>query len=221
MGDATSIRTCGYKLSTTVRLCAPCLLSFRLTSLVRYSRMSSSSVPSSSSSSSVDDCSGKYNKKHALNSAWTLWYHDTEEKRWDIDSYVKVYQISTIEAFWGHHKALPSATFHMGMFFYMRDDILPIWEDARNKNGGCLSYKVPMADAFKIWEALTVHLAAECLSTEAYLVNGISISPKRGFCILKIWINDHKKYGSRYLNETVNGILDYEQSIFTAWSDKK
>jgi hypothetical protein len=29
-----------------------------------------------------------------------------------------------------------------GMFFIMREHILPLWEDESNKNGGCFSYKI-------------------------------------------------------------------------------
>ena len=68
-----------------------------------------------------------------------------------------------------------------GMFFIMKEGIYPLWEDNQNINGGCWSYKIIKKDAYKAWVQLAVSLIGESLSTETNFINGISISPKKGF----------------------------------------
>ena len=40
----------------------------------------------------------------------------------------------------------------------MKDDISPIWEDPRNINGGCWSFKVQEEQSEELWEDLSVYL---------------------------------------------------------------
>jgi hypothetical protein len=68
-----------------------------------------------------------------------------------------------------------------------------MWEDARNRNGGCFSYKVINKQVFEVWRNLFYMLCGENLCTESELnrhINGITISPKKNFCIIKIWLEN-------------------------------
>ena len=79
------------------------------------------------------------------------------------------------------------------MLFVMRENINPTWEDKQNRNGGCFSYKISNKYVYEIWKALLYALAGESLTKDpahASLVNGITISPKKNFCIVKIWLKD-------------------------------
>jgi hypothetical protein len=83
------------------------------------------------------------------------------------------------------------------MLFVMRDGITPMWEDPRNRNGGCFSYKVINKFVPEVWRNLFAALCGETLSIDHTLschVNGITISPKKNFCIIKIWTTncDHQ-----------------------------
>ena len=69
----------------------------------------------------------------------------------------------------------------------------PCWDDDHNKNGGCLSIKVLKQDMPAFWEELTMRVLGENLLKVDNLslwdrVNGISCSPKKHFCIVKIWL---------------------------------
>jgi hypothetical protein len=78
------------------------------------------------------------------------------------------------------------------MLFIMRKNINPIWEDEKNKDGGCFSFKINNRFIKDIWEKLTYSLAGENLFLNSEYnekVNGITISPKKNFCIIKIWLN--------------------------------
>ena len=78
------------------------------------------------------------------------------------------------------------------MLFVMRDGITPMWEDPKNRNGGCFSYKIINKHAPEVWKTLFYLLCGEslCISSEySKHINGITISPKKHFCIIKIWMD--------------------------------
>jgi hypothetical protein len=78
------------------------------------------------------------------------------------------------------------------MLFVMRDGITPMWEDPRNRNGGCFSYKVINKCVPEVWKHLFYLLCGESLCVNEpnnKHVNGITISPKKNFCIIKIWLD--------------------------------
>ena len=136
-------------------------------------------------------------KMHPLNTAWIIWYHNPNDKNWEIDSYKSILEISTLEDFlvlvnsWD--KCLPKVT--QGMYFIMRkfkqnDIIYPRWEDKYNKNGGYWSFKVSDKNSEETWVNLCKILIGEVINTSNPMnINGISISPKKNFCIIKIWLN--------------------------------
>ena len=63
---------------------------------------------------------------------------------WDANSYKFITTISSVEDFVNIYKS--SKAFEdlwlRGMFFIMREHIMPRWEDENNINGGCLSLKL-------------------------------------------------------------------------------
>jgi hypothetical protein len=78
------------------------------------------------------------------------------------------------------------------MLFVMREGITPMWEDPRNRNGGCFSYKVINKHVPEVWRNLFCILCGESICIDAVHnkhVNGITISPKKNFCIIKIWFD--------------------------------
>jgi hypothetical protein len=79
------------------------------------------------------------------------------------------------------------------MLFLFRSNINPLWEDPLNENGGCFSFKVYNNKVVNIWKLLVYSLVGETLCVKREhnnLINGISISPKRKFCIIKIWLKN-------------------------------
>lgn len=174
-----------------------------------------------SSQLSMEDISSSHpSENHRLPSTWSLYYHDPEDSNWTANSYVMIYnQIDSIERFWEIYHLLPKSTFHLGMFFLMREKILPTWEDPANCNGGCWSYKIPITDVFQVWESLSAYLVSEQLTpTEHQLITGISISPKKGFCVIKIWNNNATKNSVSLLQEIDK--LNHAESIYTIFKDK-
>lgn len=127
-----------------------------------------------------------------LNDIWTVYFHDPNNHDWTHSSYVNMGNISTIEDFWGHCN-VAKENIHKGMFFVMREHVFPAWDDPSNIHGGCLSIKVLKDEMYKFWEDLSIRMLGEDLLVDAKKemwdhVNGISTSPKKHFCIIKIWL---------------------------------
>lgn len=127
-----------------------------------------------------------------LNDTWQMYFHDPDKDAWDIESYEQLASLSTVEDVVDIHHVL-RGHWACGMFFLMREHILPIWEDRHNKEGGCLSYKIMKPDVPEYWFELMCRAVGEnVLAKESQgvweKVCGVSISPKRHFCILRVWV---------------------------------
>lgn len=129
---------------------------------------------------------------HFLHGKWDLYYHLPHNKKWDLASYsIILSPIETVEQVILLNDALKEIC-KVCMLFIMKEGITPMWEDPRNKNGGCFSYKVINKNVPDVWQHLFYLLCGEkmCINP-AYQkhINGITISPKKNFCIIKIWLD--------------------------------
>ena len=78
------------------------------------------------------------------------------------------------------------------MLFLMREGVTPVWEDEMNRNGGCFSYKIANKVVYQCWKDLCYVLLGDSMSSNPELVSnvtGITISPKKNFCVIKIWMS--------------------------------
>jgi len=127
-----------------------------------------------------------------LNNQWVIWYHDNNND-WTINGYKKIYNIKTIEDFWEIYQRLNNYILLKGQFFLMKENVEPIWENKDNIDGGCWSYKINKNDSYISWIYLSMNICGEILTRDhsnMNSINGISFSPKKNFCIIKIWNND-------------------------------
>jgi len=127
-----------------------------------------------------------------LNNNWVIWYHDNNND-WTINGYKKIYEITTIEDFWEIYLRLNNYILLKGQFFLMKKGIEPIWENEENVKGCCWSYKINKNDSFMSWLYLSINICGEIITKDHKnidSINGISLSPKKNFCIIKIWNND-------------------------------
>jgi len=127
---------------------------------------------------------------HPLNNQWTMWAHLPHDTDWTTKSYKEVYEMTMAEDAIALLESLPEVLVINCMLFIMRKGIIPVWEDPHNRKGGCFSYKIINKQVYSIWKELTYILVGESLSENKAFVNtitGITISPKKSFCIVKIW----------------------------------
>tara|TARA_Y100001935_G_scaffold254052_1_gene261922 strand:+ start:1567 stop:2097 length:531 start_codon:yes stop_codon:yes gene_type:complete len=128
---------------------------------------------------------------HKLHDSWTLWAHLPHDTDWSVKSYKKIMTFSTVEAALVLNETLPDKMIKNCMLFLMREGIKPMWEDDKNRAGGCFSYKVNNKIITTTWKQASYALIGESFASDSSLcasINGITISPKKNFCIIKIWL---------------------------------
>jgi len=131
---------------------------------------------------------------HKYQSEWILWNHLSNDDRWSFDSYNKITTIKSMEDALMLFENFPENIIKNSMLFLMRQGIKPMWEDDNNKNGGCFSYKVNNKLVNDLWKKMAYVLMGETLASPEInkLITGITISPKKNFCIIKIWLSTCK-----------------------------
>jgi len=129
---------------------------------------------------------------HPLSSPWQLWAHLPNDNDWSIESYISVMKLKYVEELIALTHALPEKVVSTCMLFFMRDGVHPTWEDPKNRDGGCFSYKIPNKAVADTWRELWMLLAGETVgdASLAAAVTGLSVSPKKGFCVMKIWMTN-------------------------------
>ena len=149
----------------------------------------------------------EYNK---LSDKWTLWAHLPHDIDWSMKSYNKIYTVSTVEEAIAITETLPPILVQNCMLFWMRDGIKPTWEDQKNRNGGCFSYKVINKSVYDSWKELTYSTLGNTISKQMSFVDkvtGITISPKKNFCIIKIWMADCTNQNPTVVTNEIKGIV--------------
>ena len=136
-----------------------------------------------------------------LSSKWVYYYHDFKNTDWSSESYNKLAEINTVQEYWGVENELEDKTNHI--YFLFKNDIPPQWELGENKNGGAWSFRIPKEDSNDAWLELSMLLIGQTLTKkidDMETINGISITPKVKFCILKIWNTDSTYNNKKILN---------------------
>ena len=78
---------------------------------------------------------------HKLFDKWVLWAHLPHDTDWSLDSYKNIMEVSNAEEILNLYNQVPDILVKNCMLFLMRKDIKPTWEDKKNRDGGCFSYK--------------------------------------------------------------------------------
>ena len=134
-------------------------------------------------------------KMRQLDNIWSFWAHLPHDTNWTLSSYKKIDSVDSVEKTIGIVKQFSPDIVQNCMLFVMKEDITPMWEDSKNRQGGCFSYKIPNNIIYNTWNNTIYSLVGNTLSTnEDFIktINGITLSPKKNFCIIKIWVNSCK-----------------------------
>jgi hypothetical protein len=139
-----------------------------------------------------------------LNDSYNIYFHCPYSTDWTNKSYSHIANISTVEDYCYFNKAI-EAKLSYAMFFVMKTDCFPTWDDESNKEGGVLCIKVLKADLHKYWDELCTVTLGETLLKEKYRddfdeINGLSFSPKKSFAICKIWLRSEKLNDPSFFN---------------------
>ena len=132
--------------------------------------------------------------QHLLLGKWDLYYHLPYDNNWDVSSYkIIMNNIDSMEKVIELNSTMTDTILKYSMVFAMRNGITPLWEDPKNRTGGCFSFKVVNKQVNDVWKILFFLLCGESIfkiKEHNAFVNGITISPKKNFCIIKIWLRD-------------------------------
>jgi len=144
---------------------------------------------------------------YPLSDSWTLWAHLPHIGDWkSIHSYKKIHTFSTMMEAIALTEYIKTELIENCMLFLMREGVAPMWEDKKNRDGGYFSYIVKNSAVLETWKKTLYLIIGEQLhvsSTEAKekdkhsakafhdCIVGFTISPKKSFCVLKIWMTNH------------------------------
>ena len=160
-------------------------------SITNKMESSTSSSMCAASTGQVSTTTGVASTDYKLYDKWTLWAHLPHDTNWTFDSYIRILTFNSVHAIIMLLETIPDEMITNCMLFIMRDGIKPMWEDPKNKKGGCFSYKINNKNVSSIWKNLSYSLVGESLTENTSVrpcINGITISPKKNFCIVKIWL---------------------------------
>ena len=146
---------------------------------------------------------------NVLSDKWTLWAHLPHNTDWSVNSYIEISTLGFVEETIAVTETLPSILVENCMLFLMRKGIKPTWEDPKNRNGGCFSYKVSNKNVYKVWKELTYVVVGGTISKQTAFVNsvtGITISPKKNFCIIKIWMSNCAHQNPAVVTNDIKGL---------------
>ena len=130
--------------------------------------------------------------------SWTLYFHEPEDKTWTPDSYKRIQTVDTWEALGTLMREIGTHRLTNGMMFGMRGETSPMWEHRTNIRGGSYCIKVSRRNAAEIYQRYLAAAAADCASTAPATnpIVGVTMSPKKGFCIIKLWNANAKAFNS-------------------------
>ena len=139
-----------------------------------------------------------------LSDIWTFYFHDPYDKDWTYSSYIRICDISNISVFRSLSLRV-SNNIERGMFFLFRENVFPCWDDPGNVDGGSISFKVLKSGVLDFWnivahKVLQDEMLSNGLSFDFDIVTGISVSPKKGYCIIKIWFKNLEIHDVDVLN---------------------
>ena len=154
---------------------------------------------------------------HKLNDNWCIYIHLSNDTNWDVNSYKIIATFNTLEKAITIIENIKNDIIIKSMIFIMKNNIKPLWEDPENKKGGCFSYKINNNNVYNTWKTLCYSLIGNTLIDDDNIlnnINGISISPKKNFCILKIWNKNSNISSNNILSKNIN-FLNMEDVLYS------
>ena len=82
-------------------------------------------------------------------------------------------------------ETIPDTLVKNCMLFVMRDGVKPTWEDPKNRDGGCFSYKVTNKHVGNVWKELCYVLVGNTISSDLGFV--ANVEPRVTICIITFY----------------------------------
>lgn len=124
-----------------------------------------------------------------FNDTWRAYVHHPNVTDWTHASYKSVGVLSGVDDFWLLWNACEPVITRT-MMFVMRENVFPTWDDAACIDGAIGSALVPETRAPEVFREMVGMALGEWLARcpgRWSEVNGVSIAPKKEFCVVKLW----------------------------------
>ena len=148
------------------------------------------------------------NEHHPLHAPWTLWYDSKnahkEGASWE-ENLQNVGVIRAVEEFWATYGYIkkPSALEIGSSYHFFKNGIKPMWEDAKNKEGGKFVLSLSTGqDLFRldtVWQELMMAMIGEYLEDGSYMneltegqeqVTGCVLSKRKNMARISVWVTN-------------------------------
>lgn len=145
--------------------------------------------------------------KMPFNTHWSVWIHKNTSKDWSLNSYSKIMTIYNVGDFWSFMNSFNKINYMDFQFFVMRGDIIPIWEEIENRNGGAASIRLKLSDKnlLPVWEDICLHTLNENICDASIEINGVSFNLKNDLTVIKIWNKDGNCDISKKITRNITG----------------
>lgn len=154
--------------------------------------------------------------------SWSIWYHSPTESKWTPSTFSQVATMSTFGEFWAIMDHLTDEALLNGFFFLMRDPLPPLWENKANIRGGSYSMRISRKDAADVYHKYMIAaMLSQAAADSANKINGVCISPKKGFNIITIWNEDFADHKAPTDIPLLGPGLTYDEIRYTRHVDKK
>jgi hypothetical protein len=127
--------------------------------------------------------------------SWTLYFHEPEDKSWTPESYKRIQSVSSWEDLGAVLSEMGPSRILNGMVFCMSGDISPLWENKSNIRGGSYCLKVSRKISMELYQLYLAAAACGVATVDpSNSIVGVTMSPKKGFCIIKLWNANAKAF---------------------------
>ncbi|KAF8782889.1 Eukaryotic translation initiation factor 4E like protein [Argiope bruennichi] len=138
--------------------------------------------------------------KHPLQNEWSLWFYKNDRtKSWE-ENLMEIVIINTVEDFWALYNHLEVVSkIPLGCDYAMfKHGIKPMWEDARNKQGGRwllnLQKSQRNTELNNYWLEILLCMIGEAFDIASDDVNGSVVQIRNKGDKLAVWTADVKHY---------------------------
>ena len=145
---------------------------------------------------------------------WKIWYHSSKNSSWNNQSYKNIFEINNLYDLKFFIDSINLSHIKTGMFFIMKSGIFPTWEDKQNRDGCCISYKIYDDIVKSKIDFIILELLINDLKIKNNTINGLSIVPKKNYCIVKLWLKKNIRK-NEYQNVNIDDIsFNVKNAIF-------
>nr|QBH73398.1 eukaryotic translation initiation factor 4e [Franklinothrips vespiformis] len=131
--------------------------------------------------------------KHPLHSTWVLWYYEKNNSRDWSENQREITQFNTVEDFWSlyNHIKLASELRPGCDYSLFKKDIMPMWEDGANRNGGRwlinLDRKQRETDLDRFWLEILLCMVGEAFDEYSEDICGAVVNVRTKGDKIGVW----------------------------------